>query len=461
MKKTFLLFALTLVISLFTACSDDSISISDNSQKGVARYTMILYGYFSGNGDFNFEGTMRNIQLSLKNKDDVRVLVVYKYGGGVNFSGELAYPGQLLFFELTKDTDLSKLMDKSAIVEDSVKLYDPDFISSVINYAHDSLPAQEYVFSIFSHGAGYDFLADLPKSERNKSKVLAKQTTVKAMVFDEWNPVGGYSAENLTMKELAKGIEKSKIQHFKALYFHNCLTGNMEELTEIYSYADYLLASEHSLYLLTGEMLASVVDALTEGGNEDFEEVIKTAFESNETKVVWKRHYIENGFNGDVQFIRTDKFADLNPIFKKLSKRLVELYADKSNRSAIDKAADKTYMMSPNNPLYDARDYAHKVAEKTKDKTLKSIAKELDEAFDAMFVTRALEAHYKEDAPLDHFSLSITLVDNVTYNEKMPYFNRTNRESYELTTFHKETGWGKWLNVNAHKPEGNPLGQLE
>lgn len=460
--RLYLLAALALIALLFTACSDDSSSssASHKSKNGVARYTAIIYGSDGGDMDQSIEGTMHDLQEILGDEDDVRVLLVYKYGGGKVFTGTLAYPGQMVYTEITKDTDLSTLKDSSAIVEDSVKLYDPEYITSVINYAHDKLPAQEYLLFIEGHGVGYDFESDFPKSERGKA--LAKQSAVSAVVPDAWFPFGEYMAEAITMPELAKGIKKSKISHFKAIVFNTCLTANMETLNDIYSYADYLLASEHTLLSMRGELMTEVVEALINDSKGNFEDVIKGVFENNDFKVSFRSGYFEDNSNGDYQFIKTDKFAELAPIFKKLAKRLIELYANEKNRAAIDKATDKTYKLSYDRTFYDALDYANKLAEETKDKTLKEIAKDLEKAFDAVTLTRSLESHVREEAPLDRFTFSIVLVGNETYNEELTALpGRTNRDTYEYSSFHKETGWGDWLNTNAHEPTNNPYGEGE
>ena len=285
--RLYLLAALALMALLFTACSDDSSSsASHKSKNGVARYTAIIYGANGGDMEHSIEGTMFDLQEILGDEDDVRILLVYKYGGGKAFNGTQAYPGQLLHFEITKDTDLSTLKDSSAIVEDSVKLYDPEYITSVINYAHDKLPAQEYLLFIEGHGVGFDFEADFPKSERGKA--LAKQSAVSAVVPDEWIPFGAYMADAITMPELAKGIKKSKISHFKAIVFNTCLTANMETLNDIYSYADYLLASEHTLLSMRGELMTEVVEALINDSKGNFEDVIKGVFENNDFKVSFR-----------------------------------------------------------------------------------------------------------------------------------------------------------------------------
>lgn len=448
-----LLAALSFCVLLLSACSDDGSSSSGS--KGVARYTAIIYGQNGGDMEESIEGTMHDIKDIIGDEDDVRVLLVYKYGkGGKSFSGKLAYPGQLLYFEITKDTDLSKLKDSLAIVKDSIKFYDPEYLTSVINYAHDSLPAQEYLFFLEAHGEGFDFYDDYPKSMRNG---LAKQA-VKAVMQDEW-VVSNFVEEAMTMNEFAEGIKNSKIPHFKAILFHNCLMGNMESLAEIYSYADYIMVSEHSLLTGRGELMTEIVEDLTKNADGEFEDVVKSAFEDKDVISSWKIGYVTRNYNGDFQFLRAAHIADLNPIFKKLSTRLIELYADEGMRRAIDKAADRTYKINEGGLLYDARDYANKLAEETKDETLKKIAKELDAALDSMTITRSMEAHYAKDAPLDHFGLSVVLISQDMYNENMLFFKAKNSESYELTTFHKETGWGDWLNTNTHTPKGNPFGQ--
>ena len=202
-----------------------------------------------------------------------------------------------------------------------------------------------------------------------------------------------------------------------------------------------------------------IVDALTKNVNGNFEDVAKAVFEDKNVYVPWQASYYDNEMNGDFQLIKTDKYAVLDSIFKKLSSRLIELYADESKRPAIDRAADKTYKISSEDYLFDARDYANKLAKETKDETHEKIADELDKAFDSLSVTRKMEAHFSENGSLDHFSFSIVLVDSASYNDDMGVFGKTNRDAYELTSFHKKTGWGDWLNTNTHEPTGNPYGQ--
>ena len=457
----YLQFALTFAVLLLTACSNDTVSTTDKFEKGSTRYTAIIYGQNGGDMESSIEGTMRDIQSVLGDNDKVRVLLVYKYGGSEKFDGKKAYPGQLLKFEITKNTDLSNLKDSSAIVEDSIKLYDPDFMASVLNYAHDSLPADEYLLFVEGHGAGYSFAGDYPKPENEKSKALAKTPDKQVGFFlpDEWVPFAVGGARGMTASELAEGIKKSKISHFKAILFNVCLMANVETLEDIYPYADYLMVSEHSLLSGRGELMTFIVDALTKNVNGNFEDVTKAVFEDKNVYVPWLAAYYDIGKNGDFKLIKADKYAALDPLFKKLSSRLIELYADESNRSAIDRAADKTYKISLDDYLFDARDYANKLAKETKDETLEKIADELDKAFDSLSVTRKMEAYFSENGSLDHFSFSIVLVDSASYNDDMGVFGKTNRDAYELTSFHKKTGWGDWLNTNTHKPTGNPYGE--
>lgn len=457
----YLQFALTFAVLLLTACSNDTVSTTDKFEKGSTRYTAIIYGQNGGDMESSIEGTMRDIQSVLGDNDKVRVLLVYKYGGSEKFEGTKAYPGQLLKFEITKNTDLSNLKDSSAIVEDSIKLYDPDFMASVLNYAHDSLPADEYLLFVEGHGAGYSFAGDYPKPENEKSKALAKTPDKQVGFFlpDEWVPFAVGGARGMTASELAEGIKKSKISHFKAILFNVCLMANVETLEDIYPYADYLMVSEHSLLSGRGELMTFIVDALTKNVNGNFEDVAKAVFENKDIYVSWQASYYDNEMNGDFQLIKTDKYAVLDSIFKKLSSRLIELYADESKRPAIDRAADKTYKISSEDYLFDARDYADNLAKETEDETLEEIADELGKALDSLSITHKMEARFADDAPPGYFSFSIVLVDSASYNDDMGVLGKTNRDAYELTSFHKKTGWGDWLNTNTHEPTGNPYGQ--
>ena len=460
MKKK-LLAAIALLCAYLVGCSDNDSSSNSAGGEDLARYTVVVFGTANGMVDSIIEDAYNSMQ-PLMESNDVRVLFCYKYGTPMSYAGEdpetgkdsflpftgkYAKPGQFVTFELTKDTDLKKIAENSVIIADSSQsLYEPGFLAKVLNYASDSLPAQDYVLLFYGHGEGFQFAYDFPKDKR-KEVALAKiqQRTTAAILPDEWDEDG-----LVNMYEVRREIEKSKIKHLKAIFFHNCLMGNVESLSEVYSLADYLIASEH-LLASDGMLIVDFVKELYKG--DDFESSMKSYLDN--TKDHWKIEYEEAGQNGDLKVMKSSEFEDLFPIFKKIADRLKALYKDADQRNNMIDALNSTYKIDDAQRFFvDALDYVQKLAAKTKDDSLTAAAKELQKAFEKL-ILKKIEVHYDEKSNIDAFSLSVVFSSKYVMNWDLQdaagtefSWGSTYKESYEYTKFHKETGWGDWLNAN-------------
>ena len=439
-----------------------------------ARYTVFVYGNAGGTMDKIIEyGFWEKIQPLLTDHNNVRVVCFYKYGkekseDGKDFTGKYADPGDIVWFDLNDTTKLENIRngglqalgyEKEA---QAMKLCDPKTISAFIQISSLVCPAEQYVFSIWGHGNGLNPMNDVP----GKYEDPAAASATRGVIADEWN-----ESEELDMYELSTAIRSAGLSRLNTIFFHNCLMGNMETLTELRGLSDYIVASAH-LLSSEGELLTEYVRGLLEKGNT--EDAVAQMFER--VNPVWENSYheseeqengqiVESWKNGDYKLIRTAKLDAIIDAAKRLADRLVALYP--TQKEAIDRATQKVYRffrpyeirkLTFMNPFFDLADYAHLLAKETGDAEVATISADLDKAFSEAFV------HYVDvstnEQHLDHYTLSVCLADNSTYKLNLkaadsPYLCSFD-EGYEQTTFHKLTGWGNWLRTNQQVLWGNP-----
>ena len=440
-----------------------------------ARYTVFVYGNAGGKMDAIIEyGFWEKIQPLLKDHNNVRVVCFYKYGMKPSdeknsYPGKYADPGDIVWFELNDTTDLKKIRSEGFQAygyekeAKAMKLCDPQTINMFIQISSLQCPAEQYVFSIWGHGNGLEPMRDIPG--KYEAPAAAARAT-RGVIGDEWN-----ESEELNMYELRAAIQSAGLNRLNTIFFHNCLMGNMETLTELRGLSDYIVASAHMLSS-EGELLTEYVRGLLEKGNT--EDAIAQMFERVHPK--WENSYheseeqengqiVESWKNGDYKLIRTAKLDAIIDAAKRLADRLVALYP--TQKEAIDRATQKVYrffrpyeirQLTFMKPFFDLADYAHLLAKETGDAEVATISADLDKAFSEAFV------HYVDvstnEQHLDHYTLSVCLADNTTYKLNLkaadsPYLCSFD-EGYEQTTFHKLTGWGNWLRTNQHYLWGNP-----
>ena len=447
-----------------------------------ARYTVFVYGNAGGTMDKIIEyGFWEKIQPLLKDHNNVRVVCFYKYGKDLppkmRFTGKYADPGDIVWFELNDTTDLENLRSEGLQAQGyekeakAMKLCDPTTVNAFIQLSSLVCPAEQYVFSIWGHGSGLDPMNDVP----GKYEDPAAASATRGVIGDEWN-----EGEELDMYELSSAIRSAGLSRLNTIFFHNCLMGNMETLTELRGLSDYIVASAH-LLVSEGELLTEYVRGLLEKGNT--EDAIAQMFERVHPK--WEQSYhgfndeddgskTEYWFNGDYKLIRTAKLDAIISATKRLADRLLALYP--TQRETIDKATKEVYRFntyiknkqSPDKsigysylyPFFDLADYAHLLTKETGDAEMAAISADLDKSFREAFV------HYVDvntnEQHLDHYTLSVCLTHNDIYtadfikSSSNPPFLCNFDQGYEQTTFHKLTGWGNWLRTNQQLLWGNP-----
>ena len=433
-----------------------------------SKFTMFVYGNAGGTMDTAIEkGFWEQAKSFLTDHDNVRVVCFYKYGkddvdeqGNHSFTGKYANPGDIVWFELTSETDLDKIKDEGfqamgfgdqAI---ALKLCNPDALKMFIEFSSLVCPAREYVLGIWGHGSGFKATEDVP----GKYEMLSSST--RGVMGDEWN------GEWMDMYEMRDAIKASGIDRLNTLFFHNCMMGNLETQTTIRDCADYICCSAHVLRS-DGEVMAEFVRGLVDKGNAV--DAVAQMFERNTP--LWQDSYKDGTVvNGDYKMYRTDRFDGILDAAKHLADRLIALYP--TQKEAIDRATSKVYRFDPIQyehfyPFFDIADYAHLLAQETGDAEMKTIAVEMDNAFKEAII------HYRDVSwskeHLDHYTMSVCLLHQLyyTYDYKPanPSYLCNYDEGYEQCDFHKYTGWGNWLRMNeqslGHNPQSGGGGVLE
>jgi len=422
-----------------------------------ARYTVFVYGNAGGDMDWIIEkGFWEELRPYLNDSTKVRVAVLYKYGQDT--SGQFTDDGDIVWFELNSETDLDRLQEEGLNIRDmhteaiATKLYDPNTIHQFIEFSSLFCPAEEYIFAIWGHGSGFDPKNDIP------DKYYENPDFTRGVIGDEWN-----GNEQLDMYELSQAINATGRAPLKAIFFHNCLMGNMETLTELRDVTEYIACSAHVL-ASSGEVLAGFVKGLIEKDNvED-----AFAYMLSDITPAWQNSYKDDEnlfFNGDFKLLRTSELDGVIDVTRRLADRLVALYP--TQKEAIDLATKQVYRFytigdSPEYcyivPFFDLQDYADKLAANTGDAELTAIAADLRTAFGKAILQHADISWSVQH--LDHYSLSICLYHQALYN--FDYIGtganvKSNiGEGYEQCTFHKLTGWGNFLRINTCQPWGNP-----
>ena len=443
-----------LLYSGIIACSNDDpvVNIADPAHTteepvDTAQYTIIVYGNAGGTMDNIMEFVWENTKPMVHLGGDVRLIYLYKYGhdlvdaeGNHSFTGKYADPGSVVYFEIHNRLPLDSIRSHATIDQD-FELFNYYNLKYLLNDIAHNAPARNYIFVTWGHGASFDVSHDIPWD----LKLPAEQLT-RGILYDET-----LNGSALDMYEFSRAVEESDINHFKAIFFHNCQMGNLESLTQMSPYTDYIISSAHVLYS-GGTTLLQLVQSLTNG--ETFEQ---TAESMARTMIEYEKNgYIQSGMNGDMNVMRSDALPEINALVRKLAYWLCANY--QNHQDAINRATDRVYGFVKGYEFYDIADYAEKIAEETGDETVADISRQLHAVFNRAFV-QTVKVDFPENPTIPQYTLSVALLDNHTYLTAKPFADYSYGLIYSGTAFHQQTGWGNWLSVNTHLPTGNPWGQ--
>lgn len=420
------------------------------------KHTVFVYGNASGGMDDVIEdGFWDEGKKFITDTTNVRVICMYKFGKDEEEAPRYGNPGDVVWFELNSQTDLTKIKDEGlqslglSKEAQELKLCNPNIVRFFMEVSSLICPAQQYSFAIWGHGSGFNPRSDVPG--KYDLAHPAPLRSPKGVIYDEWN-----NNEELDMYEFAAAIEATGLKKFNTIYFHNCLMGNLETLTQIRRYADYLAVSAHILSS-DGYILSAFIDGLIQEGD-----AVKAAHVMfDEVGGQWEQGY--PNMNGDFKLLRADKLDAVLAVVKRLSERLIALYPTKKEQ--IDEATAavygfvyKTGLPPVENPFYDIANYALALKETTGDEEFGTISADINKAFnDAIMVYR--DVNESPTVALEHYTLSVCLVTKEDYNADYlssgKYISNFNT-GYEQSDFHKITGWGNWLNTNEQSLADNP-----
>ncbi len=449
MKRLINCFLAAIIIcgtGVFSSCSsdDNEKTPGDGVKRDRARYTVIIYGNAGGQMDNYIEGVWDSIKPMLDDTTNVRVFVTYKYGnGGSGFQGKYGQPTDLVQFELTNKTDLTKLHETAAVETPEYELYNSKTLAAYIKAVTEWAPADNYIFVLWGHGGGFDLTNDRPDN----------MVVTRAMLYDET-----LYGEALSMYQFADALATCGNTHFQTIMFHNCLMGNIETLTEVQQYADYFFASAHTL-ASDGQPVTVMIDKLKKSTDYNFEDRAKEMFVDlkhiYDTREGISSQMAESMDEIDMDFkiIRSGDLTNLNNNISFFVTRLLELYPSLSPevmRQAMTACA-YNYEIDGLPYLIDLRHYIKTVAAAINDPELSAHAKNAIECMDKSIVARWDEP--KSFSKLKEFYLSVVLPyhDFLHYEIKNNY---TVAESYYPSAFNRRTGWALWMDANTYFPTG-------
>lgn len=431
------------IACVFNSCtSDNDEQTSGGGEKrNRARYTVIIYGNAGGQMDALIEGTWDNIKPMLDDSTNVRLFVMYKYGkDSDSFSGKYGKPNDLVQFELTSKTDLTKLHETAAVSVPEYQLYDPKALAAYIKTVKEYAPADNYVFALWGHGGGYDVISDRPDN-----------MVTRAMLYDETQ-----DGQAMSMYQFADALATCGNTHFQFIMLHNCLMGNIETLTEVQQYADYFWVSTHSLPSL-GHPITVMIDKLKNSADYNFEDRAKDMFVDLRKIYSNREGFPEEAvkkmseMNMDFKIIRSEDLTALNNNISFFITRLLELYPTLSPEVVQQAmtACAYTYDVNLAPYLIDLRQYIQTVAAGINDPELKAHAKNAIECMDRSVVDRWDEP--QNFSKLQQFYLSVVL----PYHDFLHYTTQSNytvAESYYPSAFNRRTGWVLWMDTNTYFP---------
>ena len=475
-------------------------------------YTVMFYTVGGGDLDYSIEDDlMRAMDALYPNDVSVRFFVQMKYSNeeaywkkfrekhteaelpgyklqGGKFSTVFRY--ELLPSMLSADKKNMLQLPESAQYGDQgdqAAFYNPDSITSFINYCKAANPnADKYILILSDHGGGYSPLNDFDKSVENAGS--QNNGPRRAICFDP-----AKNGNSITMLELKEGIQKSNVKKFDLIFFDCCLLNIVDVICEMTDVATYTLASGHST---SGCDYGALVKELylTAGGHYSQVDAFKR-YTQNCSDVHYYRY--KNGSDDvrdyyiDWALTQTDQLPAMMSAMKTFTDAVCAYY-DKETLTAAEllakyqKAADYPWKYIDIYPYYDLAGYAYALAYVMNDK-------QITEAYNNLFKTidNAIIYHsYANDAKDNNLSYSINIGAQgylrVDFNKEHTTFacydkdgnvgfynpqtgaivadpgNKFASEKYAWknsfgqTAFEKATGWTRWMEKNPAMPNSNP-----
>ncbi|MBO5618900.1 MAG: hypothetical protein J5902_02830 [Paludibacteraceae bacterium] len=513
-----ILSALFLLFSIggsFMSCNQNAPDEQNvkNHDKTKPEYTVMFYTVGGGDLDYSIEDDlMRAMDALYPNDVSVRFFVQMKYSNeetywkkrkeknpdadmskyklqGGKFSTVFRY--ELLPSMLSADKKNMLQLPESAQYGDQgdqAAFYNPDSITSFINYCKAANPnADKYILILADHGGGYSPLNDFDKSVENAGSQNGPR---RAICFDP-----AKNGNSITMLELKEGIQKSNVKKFDLIFFDCCLLNIVDVICEMTDVATYTLASGHST---SGCDYGALVRELylTVGGHYSQVEAFQR-YTQNCADVHYDRY--KNGSTDvrdlyiDWALTRTDQLPAMMRAMKTFTDAVCNYY-DKDKKTLSDaellakyqKAANYPWKYIDIYPYYDLAGYAYALAYAMNDQEVTQAYNNLCKTIGNAIIYHSYankakdnnlsysinigaQGYLRIDFKKEHTSFACVDKDGnigfyhpetgaITANPGNEYASPKFawKNSFGQTAFEKATGWTRWMEKNPAMPNNNP-----
>ena len=502
MKKVLFFMALAVV---FAACKNNNEPAGPTEK---AKYTVIIYGNGGENLDAQGEQDIAGAaEYLLKKKNDfsVRCAVYMKYSSQKGLDNQIrettksegkpyvpgGKAGEVYFYEVGSEcidfenkqaVQYLSLPDKWIVDHSDAPMHDPDYMASVLKDVAKNMPAENYIFILNGHAAGWE----LDEDGEYPAPKKASQSAITDAFFD---------GRAIKAKELHDGIKKSGIP-VGAVIFDCCLQNSIEYLSELTDVTTYTLGSGHTTH---GGDYASLLIELFAA--PDGQAGLKQAL-SKYAEVYALNHKQDWEDNKNDKVLMNVDFAVVEmakmPAVWTALKNIVDyMCANVKDSAKYTIPSRQCYHYYNGAAKYDLSDYLFKMMKDgdpyANNEAYRELYNNVYYALENAIAYHAYALHYVSNLPQDaeapKLSMSINIgakgrmqhtfevSDNGNYTfydsegkewffypESTPTWKAGNetsvvydwRYSYDLSVFDQKTGWTRWIKLNPVMPYGNP-----
>lgn len=325
------------------------------------------------------------------------------------------------------------------IGDNNYPMHEPENIADFIRWSKEVAPADNYILVLAGHGNGWHPQVNLTNNQEYT------RGTLRDTDLDRYT----------SLEELSQGIANSQT-HFRMIHMVSCLMNNVEYITSLAPYCDYILGSSHISVMLCSELrfLKMALKEIDNNSTESFVEAMQNYFDYIEADIEGKNDLEAETL--DFALTDTREVEALNRGIAQLASHLNEIY-DEGNEGGIatleEAIAQSYYFISAHIApedmatteylrmafTYDLVDIAHRAAAAINDDQLKEIASTIKTQAES---TRIL--HYSKSLnDIDDVYYGITLTNSTLWAER-----GYSEAGYEETPFDKATGWSRFLKRN-------------
>lgn len=329
-------------------------------------------------------------------------------------------------------------------------MYEPENIADFICWSKEVAPADNYILVLAGHGNGWHPEVGLTAGGEST------RGTLRDTGLDRY----------ISLEELCAGVAASQT-HFRMIHMISCLMNNVEYITSLAPYCDYILGSSHISVMLCSELriLCFVLGNMIDNQAETFIEAMTNYLSDIDNDIKYHSNLEEE----TIDFVLTDthEVAALNREVGLLTDRLIQIY-DLSDSlgeeefvgkygatiAEMERAVAQSYYfisahIAPEDMAtteylrmafsYDLVDIAHRIATTIEDDAIRDIATAIETQAE-----RARILHYIK-SPNNSLNVyyGITLTNSILWAER-----GYSEAGYEETPFDKATGWSRFLKRN-------------